>query len=136
MSDKITIEIQGLNDCEAKLESLSNRVAKNKIGQALQVSAKFLVGRIGLATYVGRDHPAVRLKNSFLAGATHKVGDNTVVNVGPTKAKTAVFMAEEFGFPTTIAHPAMLPTFDAQKDTLIEFFVAALNEELEKVTLP
>jgi hypothetical protein len=135
MSDKITIEIQGLNECDAKLKSLSERVAKHKIGEALQVSAKYLVGRIGLATYVGRDHPAVRLKNSFLAGATHKVGDNTVVNVGPTKAKTAVAMAEEFGFPTTPAHPMMRNTFDAQKDTLIEFFVAALNEELENIKI-
>jgi len=136
MSDKITIQIQGLENCDAKLKSLSERVAKHKIAQALQDAAAYLVVRIERATYIGRDNPRVRLKNSFLAGATHKDGENTVVNVGPNKSKTAVAMAQEFGFPTTPAHPMMRNTFDAEKDKLIDIFVGALNEELEKVQLP
>ena len=135
MSDKITISITGLENCEAKLKSLSERVAKHKIAEALQDAAAYLVVRIERATYIGHDNPRVRLKNSFMAGATHKDGDNTVVNVGPNKSKTAVAMAQEFGFPTTPAHPMMRNTFDEEKETLIDIFVGALNEELEKVTL-
>jgi len=135
MSDKITISITGLENCDAKLKSLSERVAKHKIAQALQDAAAYLVVRIERATYIGHDNPRVRLKNSFLAGATHKDGENTVVNVGPNKSKTAVAMAQEFGFPTTPAHPMMRNTFDAEKDTLIDIFVGALNEELENIKI-
>ena len=135
MSDKITIQIQGLENCDAKLKSLSERVAKHKIAQALQDAAAYLVVRIERATYIGHDNPRVRLKNSFMAGATHKDGENTVVNVGPNKSKTAVAMAQEFGFPTTPAHPMMRNTFDAEKDTLIDIFVGALNEELENIKI-
>jgi HK97 gp10 family phage protein len=135
MSDKITIQISGLENCDAKLKSLSERVAKHKIAQALQDAAAYLVVKIERNTYVGRDNPRVRLKNSFMAGATHKDGDNTVVNVGPHKSKTAVAMAQEFGFPTTPAHPMMRNTFDAEKEKLIDIFVGALNEELEGIKL-
>lgn len=135
MSDKITISITGLENCDAKLKSLSERVAKHKVAQALQNAAAYLVVRIERATYVGRDNPRVRLKNSFMAGATHKDGENTVVNVGPNKAKTAVAMAQEFGFPTTPAHPMMRSTMDAEKEKLIDIFVATLNEELENIKL-
>lgn len=135
MSDKITIQIQGLENCDAKLKSLSERVAKSKINNALKDAAAYLVVRIERATYVGKDHPAHRLKNSFMASNTRKRDGNSEVDVGPNKSKTAVAMAQEFGFPTTPAHPMMRNTFDAEKDTLIDIFVGALNEELEKVTL-
>lgn len=133
MSDKITIQIQGLNECDAELHALSERVAKHKIAQALQDAAAYLVVKIERATYVGRDNPRVRLKNSFMAGAAHKDGENTVVNVGPHKSKTAVAMALELGWPQMPVHPMMRNTFDAEKDTLIDIFVGALNEELENV---
>ena len=136
MSDKITIQIQGLENCDAKLKSLSERVAKSKINNALKDAAAYLVVRIERATYVGKDHPEHRLKNSFMASNTSKRDGNSEVDVGPNKSKTAVAMAQEFGFTTTPAHPMMRNTFDTEKDKLIDIFVGALNEELEKVTLP
>lgn len=135
MSDKITIQIQGLENCDAKLKSLSERVAKSKINNALKDAAAYLVVRIERATYVGKDHPAHRLKNSFMASNIRKRDGNSEVDVGPNKSKTAVAMAQEFGFPTTPAHPMMRNTFDAEKDTLIDIFVGALNEELENIKI-
>lgn len=136
MSDKITIQIQGLNECEAKLHTLSECVAKSKINNALKDAAAYLVVKIERATYVGKDFPAHRLKNSFMASNIRKRDGNSEVDVGPNKSKTAVAMAQEFGFPTTPAHPMMRNTFDAEKEKLIDIFVGALNEELEKVQLP
>jgi HK97 gp10 family phage protein len=131
----ITLDVQGLNECDAKLKSLSTRVAKFKINEGLRNAAAYLVVKIERATYVGKDNPRVRLKNSFSAGAVHADGMNQVINVGPNKAKTAVAMAQEFGFPTTPAHPMMRPTMDAEKEKLIDIFVATLNEELENIKL-
>jgi len=135
MSDKVTISITGLENCDAKLHSLSERVAKSKINNALKDAAAYLVVKIERATYVGRDHPVHRLKNSFMASNIRKRDGNSEVDVGPIKAKTAVAMAQEFGFPTTPAHPMMRNTFDTEKGKLIDIFVGALNEELEKIKL-
>jgi HK97 gp10 family phage protein len=128
---KETITIEGLDQCEAKLKALSERVAKRKIGEALKDAAAYLVVRIEQATYVGKDHPAHRLRDSFRASNVRDRYPNYEVDVGPVKSKTAVAMAEELGFPNTPAHPAMVPTLDKEKDTILRIFTQALNEELE-----
>ena len=135
MSDKITMHIDGLENCEAKLLSLSSRVAKSKINNALKDSAAYLVVKIERATYVGKDHPVHRLKNSFTVSGVHNDGYISSVDVGPVKSKTATAMAQELGFPTTPAHPAMVPTLDKEKDTILRIFTDALNEELENIKL-
>jgi HK97 gp10 family phage protein len=135
MSGKVTISITGLEDCEAKLKSLSERVAKRKIGTALKDAAAYLVVRIERNTYVGKDHPAHRLKNSFIASNVRDRYPTYEVDIGPVKSKTATAMAQELGFPTTPAHPAMVPTLDKEKDTILRIFTDALNEELENIKL-
>jgi hypothetical protein len=140
----VNIEVKGLNECEAKLKTLSERVAKRTIGTALKDAAAYLVVKIERATYVGKDNPAHRLKNSFVAsnvrdlyhGGYGQSYDSTYeVDIGPVKSKTATAMAQELGFPTTPAHPAMVPTLDKEKDTILRIFTDALNEELENIKL-
>jgi HK97 gp10 family phage protein len=135
MSDKITMHIDGLENCEAKLLSLSSRVAKSRINTALKNCAAHLALAISYATYVGKDNPKTRLKDSFILSGIHNDGYVSSIDVGPTKAKTAVAMAEELGFPTTPAHPMMRNTMDEEVPALIDIFVNILNEELENVKI-
>lgn len=121
---KVGIRIQGVEELERALGSLSTRVSRKVAREALEYGGELI--RADAASHAPRRPPAPDLADNIVMAPARTIENETAaIKIGPAKG-FGYGLPQEIGTSRHQAQPFMRPAFDNQKHAVL----ARIGEEL------